>query len=94
MAKTRKFKCSKCDRRFKMAAHLARHTSTIHAAKRKAKSAKKKATKRPVSRRSMMAVGAMIGQFRQYRRQLRDQRETLDSQIVAIDNALAAIGSA
>ena len=33
----KKFKCSKCDRSFSMAAHLARHVNTIHATgKRKA----------------------------------------------------------
>ena len=35
------FKCSKCDRTFSMAAHLARHKNTIHAAKTRKKSAKK-----------------------------------------------------
>jgi len=54
------FKCSKCGRSFSMAAHLARHMSTIHAspqqraaAKRKRATAKRKrsvAKKRPVGR--------------------------------------------
>ena len=43
----KKFKCPKCDRSFSMAAHLARHTSTIHGTKRKAK----KASKRKAGRR-------------------------------------------
>ncbi len=38
-----KFKCSRCDRTFSMAAHLARHKNTIHASKAKKKAAKKKA---------------------------------------------------
>ena len=37
-----KFKCSKCDRSFSMAAHLGRHISTIHAAKTSKKTGKKK----------------------------------------------------
>ena len=37
------FKCSKCDRIFSMAAHLARHMNTIHAAKAGGKAPKKAA---------------------------------------------------
>ena len=36
----KKFKCSRCDRSFSMAAHLARHRNTIHGSGR-AKAAKK-----------------------------------------------------
>lgn len=35
------FKCTKCSRSFGMAAHLARHMSTIHGAKGKKKAAKR-----------------------------------------------------
>ena len=35
------FKCSKCDRSFSMAAHLARHMSTIHASPKKKAAAKR-----------------------------------------------------
>jgi uncharacterized C2H2 Zn-finger protein len=38
----KKFKCPKCDRKFSMAAHLARHTSTMHGMKSKTKKASKK----------------------------------------------------
>ena len=42
-----KFKCPRCDRRFSMAAHLARHKSTIHASKAaKKKAARKRAAKK------------------------------------------------
>lgn len=44
----KKFKCSKCSRSFSMAAHLARHKSTIHASP--AAKAKRKAKKRGVGR--------------------------------------------
>ena len=37
------FKCSKCDRSFSMAAHLARHMSTIHASPKKKAAVKRKA---------------------------------------------------
>lgn len=43
---TKRFKCPKCDRSFGMAAHLARHTTTIHGmAGAKKKSTKKKTGK-------------------------------------------------
>lgn len=45
------FKCPKCDRTFSMAAHLARHDSTAHAAKTRKKTAKKKARKRKAKRK-------------------------------------------
>ena len=41
MAKS-KFKCSKCGRSFKMKAHLARHQSAGHGAKKTAKKGKKR----------------------------------------------------
>ena len=44
-------KCPKCDRTFSMAAHLARHTSTIHATKARKKTGKKKARKRKAKRK-------------------------------------------
>jgi len=51
MAKT-KFKCSKCGRSFKMKAHLARHQSAGHGAKKtaKKKTVGKEAKKRKVRR--------------------------------------------
>ena len=47
------FKCSKCDRSFKMAAHLARHASSAHGAKKKktlAKKAKRRGKKRTMKK--------------------------------------------
>ncbi len=42
------YKCSKCDRSFKMAAHLARHLTATHGTKKKkvAKKAKRRGKKR------------------------------------------------
>jgi len=55
MARTAKgkFRCSRCDRTFSMAAHLARHQSTIHSRKGKKKATKKKTARRgrPAGRR-------------------------------------------
>lgn len=53
------FKCSKCDRSFSMAAHLARHQSTIHSLKRKTgakASAKKGRVGRPRGRRATVSA--------------------------------------
>ncbi len=46
MAKRRMHKCPKCERRFSMAAHLARHLGTIHKRKAKKRVAKKRTTAR------------------------------------------------
>ena len=46
MAKRKTIKCSKCDRKFSMAAHLARHLGTIH---------KRKANKRVAKKRTVSA---------------------------------------
>ncbi len=50
----KKFKCSKCDRSFSMAAHLARHMGTLHASPkaRAAKAAKAKAKQRRTTKGS------------------------------------------
>lgn len=45
MAKA-KYECRRCKRTFSMAAHLARHNSTIHRSKKKKKATKKKAARR------------------------------------------------
>ncbi len=51
MAKYKKIKCPKCERRFSMAAHLARHLGTIHKRKAKKRVAKKRTkAKRKVGR--------------------------------------------
>ena len=97
MAKTGKLKCSKCDRSFKMAAHLGRHMSTIHAAKGKAKRAGRKAAKRAVKRMGRRSPvgrppGGVVGQLWRCRRQLLDSREALSARIAAMDDALAALG--
>jgi hypothetical protein len=103
MAKRLKFKCSKCDRRFSMAAHLGRHMSTMHVSK-KAKAAQKKkrravAKKRrvPVAKRAKRGAGSdlgdVLGSLKGYQDQLSAQRSEIDSRIQAIDAALAALGA-
>ena len=53
------YKCSKCDRSFKMAAHLARHATSAHGAKKKTKVAKK--AKRRGKKRAMKKGGRPKG---------------------------------
>ena len=54
------FKCSKCDRSFKMAGHLARHLSATHGTKTKKKTTVKKA-KRRGKKRTMKKAGRPKG---------------------------------
>ena len=54
------FKCSKCDRSFKMAGHLARHLSATHGKKTKKKATAKKA-KRRGKKRTMKKPGRPKG---------------------------------
>ncbi len=54
------FKCSKCDRSFKMAGHLARHLSATHGKKTKKKATAKKA-KRRGKKRTMKKAGRPKG---------------------------------
>ncbi len=54
------FKCSKCDRSFKMAGHLARHLSATHGKKTKKETTAKKA-KRRGKKRTMKKAGRPKG---------------------------------
>ena len=91
MAKTGKFKCSACDRTFSMAAHLGRHKSTMHAAK---KPPARRIGPATAQRGHVLPAGAAAAtaQVRAYRDQLAAQRAELDAQLVAIDDALALLG--
>ena len=54
------FKCSKCDRSFKMAGHLAWHMQSMHGAKKKRKKATTKKAKRR-GKRTMKKAGRPKG---------------------------------
>ena len=103
MAKKKTHKCTRCGRKFSMAAHLARHMNTLHASK-KAKATKKKqgravgkkmrtsvATR--ANRGSGSDLGGVLGSLKAYRDQLADQRNEIDNRMLAIDVALAALGA-
>jgi hypothetical protein len=103
------FKCSKCNRTFSMAAHLARHQNTMHAGRAKQKRVKTKgatklAARRPV-RKSVKRAGQarpatgvgqapLLRQMQIYRDELVAQRARVVVEIDAIDQALAALGAA
>lgn len=53
------FKCSKCDRTFKMAGHLGRHMTATHGRKKRKKTAKK--TKKRSVRRKKKRIGRPKG---------------------------------
>ncbi len=55
------FKCSKCDRSFKMAGHLARHLSATHGKKTKKKTTTVKKAKRRGKKRTMKRAGRPKG---------------------------------
>lgn len=94
-----KFKCSKCDRSFTMAAHLARHTSSMHGQKA-AKAATPVKTARRMARRATPVrsapmsggAGSLVGQMRTYQAALLSQRSSLESQIAGIEAAIGALG--
>lgn len=100
MAKTGKFKCAKCDRTFSMAAHLGRHQSTVHAAKkppaRLVVAVKRRRFRRATARpHQFLPVGPaeVTAQLDAYREQLAAQRAEIDSQLAVLDHALAALGA-
>ena len=98
MAKKGKFKCSVCKRSFGMAAHLGRHMATIHSsrARRTAATGGAKRVKRTataIRSAGMDGLAAAVGNIQLYRNDLAAQRATLDSQLAALDWALATLGA-
>ncbi len=92
MAKRRRFKCAKCDRKFSMAAHLARHMNTLHASK-KIKAAKRPSAATRAKRGSGSNLGGVLDSLEAYQDRLAAQRHEIDNRIQAIGAALAALGA-
>ena len=96
-------KCPKCDRRFSMPAHLARHMSATHGPKKK-KVRRPKRRKRKVARtRAVRRRGRkpMVGsaaraarELRAYRRELTARRDALDKEIAVVEKAIKAVRGA
>ncbi len=95
----KKFKCPRCERRFSMAAHLARHVNAIHKrAKKKAAKGKPKARRagRPTRtkngrRRTNPNVAGLLSQVEAHHAELVAQRASLDAQIDATNRAMKAL---
>lgn len=95
------FKCSKCDRTFSMAAHLARHTNTIHGGGSR-KAGRVGGMKPKLGRPPRAAAAASGGgegairvlkEMESYRDTLLMQRCSIDCQIAGIENAMSAMGT-
>ncbi len=95
----KKFKCSKCDRSFSMAGHLARHTNAMHTRKGKKTVAKSKRGKgkRKVGRpkgsksrvrasgaASSMAAVSILAQLKAYQAQLENELKAVRGAISAL----------
>lgn len=92
--------CSKCDRKFSMPAHLARHMSAAHGRRKKVRrpkrrkkcvvraKAKRRVGRPPVSESALRA----LREVKAYHRELTAQRGGLDKQIAAVERALKAVG--
>jgi len=104
------FKCPKCDRSFSMAAHLGRHTNTIHGsrkrprpvARRKLSRSGKGRIGRPKGKRSLAraktfvgdGVTRLISQMQSYYSELTSRRSSLDAQIEGMESAINILGAA
>ena len=94
MAKKKTHKCTRCDRKFSMAAHLARHMNTLHASKKVKAANKGRASVATRAKRGAgSGLGGVLGRLKAYRDQLTDRRNEIDNRIQAIDAALAALGA-
>lgn len=102
----KKFKCSKCDRKFSMAAHLARHMAS-HGGNRAVGRKSRRGPGRPrgsrnVAKSTVASAGSyssgsgidnMIREMNDYRDQLTIQRDALDTEIQSINTAMDALSS-
>jgi hypothetical protein len=102
----KELKCSKCDRKFSMPAHLARHVAATHSKKRKAKAkrkvrrpasaAKKKKVRRPRGTKKRKVGrpkgrGAGRGTVRQLLSGLKKHHRDLVTQRGMLDAQIAAV---
>lgn len=97
------FKCNSCGRTFSMAAHLARHKSTMHKRRGRPRGLKNM-TKAGGSGRSMfgtMGFGGdladdgsrVLSEMQAYRNTLLMQRSQIDQRLEGLQNALSVLGS-
>jgi len=95
MARIGTFTCSTCGRTFRMAAHLGRHKSTVHAAKAK-RAVPAQDARRPSKAAAPGAshgLAAVVGVIQRSRGELAAQRAAVDAQIATLDRALQVLGA-
>ncbi len=106
----RKFKCSRCDRRFAMAAHLARHKNAAHGSRKakaagrkgKAASTKRRGTKRSSVRSKLPAAspargngsGGVLRAMTSFINELTAQRDAIDAQIAGMEGVMRMLNGA
>ena len=102
------FKCPKCERSFSMAAHLARHTNTIHGPRRGPKPMARRGPGRPRKRRVGRPKGSrsyahaatgdgatqLLSQMQSYYSDLTARRASLEAQIAGMESAINIMGAA
>lgn len=97
MAKS--FKCTKCNRRFSMAAHLARHTNAMHSRGRRSASkagfsARRKSTALGFGGGISGGASELISVMQTYHEELIEKRSSLDMEMETISSAMQALGAA
>lgn len=93
MPKRKSFACTKCGRKFSMAAHLARH-SRVHVLKRSKRVPRHTMRTARASTAVPGQFGSLIAQLRDSHRALAAERNALDTQVAALESALAVMGAA
>ena len=100
----KRFRCARCKRNFSMAAHLARHNSTIHATGKKIAARPAIAKRGPgrprgsgrtiVRSAAAFSEGAVrvLGEMQAYHDTLLAQRAGIDGEIGAISDAMRSLG--
>ncbi len=96
------FRCSKCDRVFSMAAHLARHANTMHRRGGGPKKAKARGRQGRAGRLRTTPQGVEINgegairvlrEMEAYRDTLIFRRSSIEHQIAGIESAMSAMGT-
>lgn len=92
MARRRTIKCSRCSRKFSMAAHLARHMNTTHGGgvrRRKVAAGPRMAVRRGSG---LSLEQRTIGVLNDHRSELLGRKAEIDQKLAGVDTALAALG--
>ena len=96
MAKRKTLKCTKCDRSFSMAGHLARHMNAMHKRKSKAKrvssNGRSASTRKGPGRpRKSESPTRLLSQLQSYERELAGAQADIERRIDSVRQAIAAL---